>query len=59
MNKPMHLTLNDVTQKKLLEAAHYCNLPPEKLCELFVMDGLELYGRDQDEFRGTLNGETD
>jgi hypothetical protein len=54
---PMHITLNDKHRRELTEAAHHCSLPPEKLAQLFVEDGLALYRRSPDEFKGTLDGE--
>lgn len=55
----MHIEINETTKNHLIEAAHYCSLPPEKLAQLFVEDGLELYRRSPNEFRGTLDGETE
>ena len=53
----MHIEINETTKNHLIEAAHHCSLPPEKLAQLFVEDGLALYRRSPDEFRGTLDGE--
>jgi len=55
----MHIDINENTKSQLIEASHYCSLPPEKLAQLFVEDGLSLYRRDPDEFRGSLDGETE
>ena len=55
----MHIEINETTKNHLIEASHYCSLPPEKLAQLFVEDGLKLYRRSPDEFRGTLDGETE
>lgn len=53
----MHIELNELTKNNLIEASHYCSLPPERLAQLFVEDGLALYRRSPDEFRGSLDGE--
>lgn len=55
----MHITLPQNTQRQLQEAAQYCSLPPERLAQLFVEDGLELYRREPNELRENLNGETE
>jgi hypothetical protein len=55
----MQLELNETTKNQLTEASHYCSLPPEKLAALFVEDGLALYAREPNEFRGTFDGEAD
>ncbi len=54
---PMQITLNEKSDRELTEAAHYCSLPPEKLAQLFVEDGLELYRRSPNEFGKTLAGD--
>lgn len=54
----MHIDINETTKNQLIEASHYCSLPPEKLAQLFVEDGLALYHRSPDEFKGTVDGET-
>lgn len=53
----MHIEMNETAKNQLIEAAHYCSLPPEKLAQLFVEDGLALYRSSPNEFRGTLDGE--
>ena len=53
----MQITLNEKSERELTEAAHYCSLPPEKLAQLFVEDGLELYRSSPSEFGKTLNGD--
>lgn len=55
----MHIEVNENTKSQLIEASHYCSLPPEKLAALFVEDGLALYARDPDEFKGTFDGQTE
>ena len=55
----MQLELNENTKNQLIEASHYCSLPPEKLAALFVEDGLASYVREPNEFRGTFDGEAD
>ena len=56
----MQLKLTDNVKQELTRAAHFCGLPAEKLAQLFVEDGLTLYLRDPDEFRGTItDGETE
>lgn len=55
----MQLNLTETQNKELTQAAHFCSLPPEKLAQLFVEDGLKLYHSSEHEFRGTLNGETE
>lgn len=54
----MHIEINETTKNHLIEASHYCSLPPEKLAALFVEDGLKLYRREPNEFRSTVDGET-
>jgi hypothetical protein len=54
---PMQITLNDLTHRELTEVAHYCSLPPDKLAQLFVEDGLRLYRREPNEFKSTVVGE--
>jgi len=54
---PMHISINEKSERELTEAAHCCSLPPERLAQLFVEDGLALYRRSPDEFKGTLDGE--
>ena len=55
----MQIALNNTHSQELVEAAHHCSLPLEKLAALFVEDGLALYRREPNEFRGTLDGEAD
>jgi len=56
---PMQIALNNTHSQELIEAAHRCSLPPEKLAAMFVEDGLALYRREPNEFRITLDGEAD
>ena len=55
----MQINLSETHNQELTQAAHFCSLPPEKLAQLFVEDGLALYRSGEHEFRGTLNGETE
>ena len=58
----MHLELTDQSAHSLNTAANSCGLPPEKLARLFVIQGLEMYCRHDDdlrELRDNLNGETE
>jgi hypothetical protein len=55
----MQIEINETAKNQLIEASHYCSLPPEKLAALFVEDGLALYRREPNEFRGTLDAEAD
>ena len=58
----MQLKLTDQNAHSLNTAANSCGLPPEKLARLFVIQGLEMYCRHDDELRElreTLDGETE
>lgn len=39
----MTITLAPAAAEKLRRIAHYCNLPEEKMAQLFVEDGIRSY----------------
>lgn len=58
----MKLNLTETQKKELTLAAHFCSLPPEKLAQSFVLQGIEMYcSKDDDlrELRDNLNGESE
>lgn len=58
----MQINLTETQNQELTQAAHFCSLPPEKLAQSFVLQGIEMYcSKDDDlrELRDNLNGETE
>lgn len=53
----MHIDINETTKNQLIEASHYCSLPPEKLAALLVQDGLTAYSMEREHFRSSFDGE--
>jgi len=51
----MNIILSPQTRERLREVANYCNLPADRLAELLIQDGLELFLDSPEEFKQSFD----
>jgi hypothetical protein len=50
----MHITLDKVTEKRLIALAQQVGISPDTLGKLFILDGVNAYESQTQELRSTL-----